>query len=147
MMTRMPPAPPTNPPQPMGSLWSGFGLKDDPFFQQPLDPGRDTEHPASRLFVGREEELRLLLEQVLSSSTSRVVVEGNAGVGKTSFINRAKVEMQQQGVLLHRDPVRVQQGMRPHQFMAEVLKVLLQINASVTLPETASRTDKIKNFF
>jgi hypothetical protein len=57
-------------------------------------------------------------------------VEGEPGVGKTTFINRLKTELAHHGVLTHSEPVRVTPSMQPWDFIAEVLKVLLQIHAT-----------------
>jgi hypothetical protein len=67
--------------------WTPYGLGDDPFFQDPLAPTDDPTRPIS-LFVGRAAEVQLLGGQVVGSLSSRAVVQGGAGVGKTSVVNR-----------------------------------------------------------
>lgn len=112
--------------------WTPYGLGDDPFFQAPLAPTEDAARPIS-LFVGREREMQLLGGQIVGSASSRAVVQGPAGVGKTSFVNRLKVALAEHAdtpVLTHEQPVRVVPGMTPRQFCAEVLRVLLQIQAT-----------------
>ena len=127
----------------LGSPWAPYGLRDDPFFQQPLQPVSDEDAlwPIT-LFVGRKPELKMIAQQVLGSSASRAIIEGGAGVGKTSFVSRIKSELGTHGVLTHTDPVRVRSGMTDQQFMAEVLKVLLQIRATVAAENTASPIKK-----
>jgi hypothetical protein len=117
----------------IASPWAPYGLSDDPYFQQPLEPDSDPDatRPIS-LFVGRDEEIRLLGGQVVGSSSSRAVVQGTAGVGKTSFVNRLKVALSEHDVLTHAEPVRVTPGMTPRRFVAAVLKVLNQMRASLT---------------
>jgi hypothetical protein len=120
----------------LGSPWAPYGLRDDPFFQQPLQPTADDEAPRPiTLFVGRDAELTLVANQILGSSNSRAILEGEAGVGKTSFVSRLKAELGKHDVLMHADPVRVRPGMTGQQFVAEVLKVLLQIWATVNADE------------
>lgn len=114
---------------PIASPWTPYGLSDDPFFQAPLSPSDDAARPIS-LFVGRDEEVQLLGGQVIGSSSSRAIIQGPPGVGKTSFVNRLKVALAEQGVLTHEQPVRIRPGMSPRQFCAEVLRVLLQIRAT-----------------
>lgn len=122
----------------LGSPWAPYGLRDDPFFQQPLQPTADDEAPRPiKLFVGRDAELALVANQILGSSNSRALLEGDAGVGKTSFVSRLKTELAKHGVLMHADPVRVTPGMSAQQFVAEVLKVLLQIWATVSVAEAS----------
>lgn len=113
----------------IASPWAPYGLSDDPFFQAPLAPSTDATRPIS-LFVGREEEVKLLGGQVVGSVSSRAIIQGPAGVGKTSFVNRLKVALTGAGVLTHAQPVKVHQAMTPRHFCAEVLKVLLQIRAT-----------------
>ncbi len=67
--------------------WTPYGLGDDPFFQDPLAPTDDPTRPIS-LFVGRAAEVQLLGGQAVGSLSSRAVVQGGAGVGKTSVVNR-----------------------------------------------------------
>lgn len=116
----------------IGSPWTPYGLRDDPFFQAPLEAGSDggATRPMT-LFVGRDEELRILANQVVGATSSRAIVEGAAGVGKTTFVNRLKTELARHGVLTHAEPVRVTPGMSPRQFVGEILKVLLQMHATL----------------
>lgn len=115
----------------ISSPWTPFGLRDDPFFQAALDPEAHarTSHPIS-LFVGRTRELQLVGSQVIGASSSRAIITGDPGVGKTSLMNRIKATLAAQGVLTHAAPVRVVRGMTPRQFEAEVLRVLLQMHAA-----------------
>jgi hypothetical protein len=123
----------------IGSPWTPYGLRDDPYFQAPLELGVEgaTARPLS-LFVGRDHELVLLANQVVGASSSRAIIEGDAGVGKTSFVNRLKSALTARGVLTHTNPVRVQPGMSARQFIGEVLKILLQIHATVEATLTAA---------
>ena len=117
------------------SPWTPYGLSDDPFFQEPLDPADDTSRPVS-LFVGRQAELQLVAGQIVGNRhTSRALVQGAPGVGKTSFVNALKYGLARQGdapVLMHRLAVRIQAGMTPRQFTAAVLQVLLQMRSTLT---------------
>jgi hypothetical protein len=114
----------------ISSPWTPFGLSDDPFFQAALDPAEDSRaiHPIS-LFVGRTAELQMIGSQVIGASSSRAILTGGPGVGKTSLVNRLKASLASQGVLTHTAPVRVVSGMTPRHFEAEVLRVLLQMRA------------------
>lgn len=146
--------------------WTPYGLSDDPFFQAPLTPGEDAPRPIS-LFVGREREMQLLGGQIVGSASSRAVVQGLPGVGKTSFVNRLKAALAEPPrgrdgergteragppapssglslppVLMHELPVRVVPGMTPRQFCAEVLRVLLQIRGTVASATADSAGDR-----
>jgi AAA ATPase-like protein len=122
---------------PIASPWTPYGLTDDPFFQAPLSPSAEAARPIT-LFVGRDAEIQLLGGQVVGTSSSRAIIEGAPGVGKTSFVNRLKVALAEQGVLTHEHPVRALPGMNARQFVAEVLRILLQIRATLlplSMPE------------
>jgi DNA-binding MarR family transcriptional regulator len=111
--------------------WTPYGLREDPYFQQALDPVLD-EHagrPAT-LHVGRAEALTEIATQIVSGTQSTAIIHGDAGVGKTSFVSRLKATLSQHGVLSHTNPVRVQQHMSPRDFLGEVLRVLLLIRAT-----------------
>ena len=118
---------------PIASIWTAYGLSDDPFFQMPLEPRTDTaaKRPTT-LHVGRERELQTIVSRIVSDGTSRSLVHGDAGVGKTSFISKLKTTLADQRVLMHAEPVRVVAYMTPRHFMAEILKVLLQMRATQT---------------
>lgn len=127
----------------LGSPWAAYGLRDDPFFQQPLQPTFDHEAPRPiTLFVGRDAETMLVANQIIGSSNSRAILEGDSGVGKTSFVSRLKTELGKYDVLMHAEPVRVRDGMTARQFIAEVLKVLLQISATVAATEASGAFTK-----
>lgn len=118
-------------PAPIASVWTAYGLQDDPYFQMPLEPSHDPDsnRPAT-LHVGRQRELDIVASRILSDANSRSLVHGAAGVGKTSFVAKLKALLHEHRVLMHVEPVRVQAGMTPRHFLAEVLKVLLQIHAT-----------------
>ena len=109
--------------------WAPYGLSEDPYFQQALEPFGE-RWPMS-LFVGRNPEVQLLGNQIVGSSSSRAIVQGAAGVGKTSFVNRLKVVLAEHNVLTHQAPVRVERAMTPRRFVAAVLKVLNQMRAAM----------------
>jgi hypothetical protein len=122
---------PTDAKSAIATLWTPYGLRGDPYFREALEPSKGNEalRPAS-LLVGRVSEIRQLRAIIENSATSRSVIQGEAGVGKTSFVNALKTHLQSAYVLTHADPIRVQRGMSAGSFIAEVLKVLLQIRAT-----------------
>lgn len=113
----------------IANLWEPFGLRSTPFFQEELRPG-DVEHPVE-LFVGRDEELRRLVRRVVSDGSSRTIVQGEPGVGKTSFINRLKSELSRQRIATYEHPIRIRSGTRAETLVADVLRLLLRIRLAM----------------
>jgi hypothetical protein len=111
---------------PTASLWQPFGLRGSPFFQDELRPSQDADRPIS-LFVGRSTPLAFLLRRFASDSASRTIIEGAAGVGKTSFVNRVKASAAQLGVASHEHPIRITSDTTWHSFVREALRALLRI--------------------
>lgn len=109
----------------------------DPFFQEPLTAGPEDLDRTRELFVGRTKDLRLLGNQVVGAgarASTRAVVSGAPGVGKTSLVNRLKNELATEkspAVLCAASPVRIQAGMTPDDFRAEVLRTLLLIRSTL----------------
>ncbi|MBI4450961.1 ATP-binding protein, partial [Candidatus Woesearchaeota archaeon] len=63
-----------------------YGLNSDPFFTEPLSIfGGDIDIRVG--FVGREEEVRRLQTIIGSSGGARILITGEVGVGKTTFVN------------------------------------------------------------
>lgn len=114
-----------------------FNLNGDPFFQEPLTAEPKDLERTRELFVGRTNDLRLLGNQIVgarASASTRAVVSGAPGVGKTSLVNRLKNELaveKSPSVLCAASPVRIQAGMTPDDFRAEVLRTLLLIRSAL----------------
>ena len=71
------------------NIWSRYGLKCSPFDTRPLSLEQN-DLPITKAYVGRDENSRenILLTNILCSPGGcRFVVEGDVGVGKTSFVN------------------------------------------------------------
>ena len=70
----------------VGTIWELYGLKTNPFFSDPLLIfGGDIDLKVG--FVGREEETRRLKNIIYGNSSSRILISGDVGVGKTTFVN------------------------------------------------------------
>jgi len=117
------------PPRELGgpvSIWSAYGLAANPFFQEELRSDPTAPYPVA-LHVGRDDEMRLALRQLGGGTSSRVIVEGAPGIGRTSFVNKLKAEVTQLGMLTHAEPVRIVADSTVLSFVADVLRVLLRI--------------------
>jgi DNA-binding transcriptional ArsR family regulator len=112
----------------LSNIWNPFGLRGDPFFQEELRVDPHSAFPAELLFVGRQEELRRVGRRIGGAELSRTIVEGPAGVGKTSFVNRLKAEFAHTGSFaVHEQPIRLTSRSTPDSFLADVLRVLVRL--------------------
>lgn len=111
------------------SIWNAYGLSTNPFFQEELRSDPAAPYPIA-LHVGRDAELQLGLRQLGDGRSSRVIVEGAPGIGKTSFVNKLKAEVARAGMLTHAEPIRVVADSTVLSFVADVLRVLLRIRTA-----------------
>jgi hypothetical protein len=110
----------------MANFWRPYGLRRDPFFQEELKASPEAEFPVHPLFVGRQAELARIGRGVGGSDPSRTIIEGDAGVGKTSFVNALKADLAAGGLLVHEHPIRVDAGSTVERFLAEVLRAVVR---------------------
>jgi AAA ATPase-like protein len=75
-------------PAKLPNLWNLYNLRQSPYFQDTL--GGEAEHHPLSLFVGRQSELESLVSTIGSGGSSRQVVGGRPGVGKTTLVQGAK---------------------------------------------------------
>lgn len=115
---------------PIANRWIPFGLERDPFFQNELSATDEALYPATRYFVGRVAELERVATTVGSGVSSCTVIEGDAGVGKTSFVNTLKARLAASGALTHENPIRIFDDTTFHGLVTEVLRTLLEIRAT-----------------
>jgi hypothetical protein len=108
------------------SLWEQYGLRGSPFFQDELRPTDEDGYPIT-LFVGRSEELHRITRRVVSDRSSRTIVQGEPGFGKTSFVNRLKADLGAAGIITHEHPVRITSDTTRASFVADVLRTLVRI--------------------
>ncbi|HCP32066.1 TPA: hypothetical protein DIT45_02300 [Candidatus Acetothermia bacterium] len=72
------------------NLWERFGFRDNPFDTRALSLSNNALLPITKAFVGRDthsKESRLITNFFRNPGGGRVVVEGDVGVGKTTFVN------------------------------------------------------------
>ncbi len=71
------------------NIWEAYGFKENPFNTRPLSLYGETLLSIEKAFIGRKntEESDLLLRLLGSPGGNRIVIEGEIGVGKTTFIN------------------------------------------------------------
>jgi hypothetical protein len=72
------------------NIWGRYGFRGNPFDTGALSASADSLLPIAQAIVGREMEApesRMLLGILRSPGGGRVIVEGEIGVGKTTFVN------------------------------------------------------------
>ena len=71
------------------NIWEKYGFKANPFSTNALSLHHDSELPIDQAFVGRNssEEASILKNLLGSEGGNRFIVEGEIGVGKTTFVN------------------------------------------------------------
>ncbi|MFQ6041985.1 MAG: hypothetical protein ACE5PV_14095, partial [Candidatus Poribacteria bacterium] len=65
------------------TIWESMGFKDNPYDARYLQPTEED----FRLFVGREDETIQFRTTTSNRRGMTIIVEGDVGVGKTSFVN------------------------------------------------------------
>lgn len=101
-------------------VWKHFGFCGNPLDPQPLGIS-DTDR---QLLVGRDAELRQSM--VLSSNFHGVViVEGNIGVGKTSFVNSVQHDLSKKGFLPSYQTIEVGESTEPSTLILSSLSNLV----------------------
>jgi hypothetical protein len=115
----------------ISTLWEPFGLSGNPFFQSELSSG-DPLHPVS-LFVGRDAELERVRRRLSTDTSTRTIIEGAPGVGKTSFVNRLKSDLARRGIATYDRPIRIESRSTRSSFVADVLRTLVRIRLGLGL--------------
>ncbi len=76
------------------SFWELYGLRANPFFTEPLlIYGGDID--LQLCFIGREEEVKRLRSIIYNNKSSRILISGDVGVGKTTYVNYVRAVAQQ----------------------------------------------------
>ena len=75
-------------PEDLKSVWSKYGLRESPFITIPTRLLGIL--PIEKVFSGRENETTRLIKILNSSNTTRTLVLGDFGIGKTTFVNYIK---------------------------------------------------------
>lgn len=71
-------------------IWSRYGFRGNPFDTAALSASAGALLPVSKAIVGRDmesTESKMLSGVLRSGGGGRAVVEGDVGVGKTTFVN------------------------------------------------------------
>ncbi len=124
------------------NIWNLLGIQCTPFFQEALDISDTGLRPIS-LFVGHSTEAEEVLRRIIGSQSSRLVVAGLPGAGKTTFIQYIKSQLADQGYAVSSEHCRM-----PHQLSVTDLGVelLRSVVRSVSSVLPTKRLKKLKGF-
>ncbi len=105
------------------TIWELYGLKTNPFFTNPLLLfGGDIDLKVG--FVGREEETRRLRSIIYGNNSSRILVSGDVGVGKTTFVNYMRALASQDNFFTTLKEIAVQPEWSGADFILNTLSAL-----------------------
>lgn len=102
------------------NVWQHFGFKANPLDPRPLGIPDDDR----QLMVGRDQELRQFL-RLSSNVHGIIIVEGNIGVGKTSFVNAAQHDLAEKGFLPSHQTIEVAEATEPSHLVLSSLSNLV----------------------
>ncbi|MFZ2456340.1 MAG: AAA family ATPase [Candidatus Altiarchaeia archaeon] len=118
----------------LNNIWELYGLRENPFSTSPLLVKGGTLPIES--FVGREEQVKRLLRIFGSRGGSRMLVCGDVGAGKTTFVNYARNHALQKGFFTPFKEIGVQGYWDTDQF---ILNTLAGIYATAKLMKEDQR--------
>jgi DNA-binding transcriptional ArsR family regulator len=114
---------------PLPNLWHLFNLRESPYFQRELQP-EHVDYPVEELFVGRETEARRMLSEIGGSVSSRQMVEGRSGFGKTSLVQYVKTQAAAAGYLSYPEPVSLAGADTADKLLVRILSYVFDAAAS-----------------
>lgn len=109
------------------NLWERFGFRDNPFDTRALSLTTESCLSVANAFVGhdkRSSESSLMTNFLKNPTGGNIVVEGEVGVGKTTFVNYHKYVWEKKAktkLLTPASEISVQGGWGAHEFLISIL--------------------------
>ena len=119
------------------NIWNLYGLKGNPFTTDPLS-AYDGELPIEKSFFGREAEVEKVKKIIYSNKTSRLLVYGDIGIGKTTFVNFIKHQAVKDGYFTPFGELGLEYDWSPEEFMLNTINIIF-----TTIDRTKSLKEKI----
>lgn len=104
------------------NIWEMYGLYSNPFTSEPL--AMFSKDIPLDMFVGREKELATVNKIISSHSSSRILVCGNIGIGKTTFVNYIRYSWFNKGFFTPFAEIGVQSHWTAEDLMIETLSAI-----------------------
>jgi hypothetical protein len=130
------------------NLWERFGFRDNPFDTRALSLSPGSLLPVAEAFVGRgmnSPESQLMTNFLRSTGGGRIIVEGDVGVGKTTFVNYHRYLWQQEAktkLLTPASEMSVQGDWGTREFLLNMLATLAG-RMTLALGPKAADADKL----
>ena len=102
------------------NIWHLYNLRESPFFQDTLRAGQGARYPID-LFVGRVGDVETLLRVIGGSSSTRQVIGGAPGIGKTTLAQRVKADAAEAGYLSHDEAVHIEADLDTRELLMRLL--------------------------
>jgi MoxR-like ATPase len=130
------------------NLWERYGFSDNPFDTRALSLNHKSGLSVSDAYVGRKSmsiETDLLNKFLRMKGGGRIIVEGDPGVGKTTYVNYHRYIWEYQAkekLLSPASEISVQQDWTPYDFLLSLLGSLTG-RLRLDIPESEFKKDKI----
>ena len=130
------------------NLWERYGFRDNPFDARALSLSPGSLLSVADAFVGRamnSTESKLMTNFLRSTGGGRIVVEGDVGVGKTTFVNYHRYLWQTEAktkLLTPATEISVQRDWGPRELLLNVL-TLLAGRLSLSMSQKEVDRDKL----
>lgn len=114
------------------NVWTNYGLMGNPFNTKALSLEENTSLPITKTFVGRgadSRESRFITNILRNPGGARFVVEGEIGVGKTSFVNFHRALWEKEAIdklLTPEEEISVCRDWKLRDFLVNILGALIK---------------------
>ncbi len=126
-------------------VWRKYNLKDDPYFIRPLEI--ENERTAiSLLFIGREKEKEDILNK-MSSGRGSILVVGDAGVGKTSFVNYIRSKSREGQFFSPSTEIEINYAMSCQEFLVATLNAIYREAKTLNIFLSSEITEDLENIY
>ena len=109
------------------NLWERYGFRDNPFDTRALSMTPDSKLSVSQAYIGRgdrSQETTVMTNFLRSPGGGRIIVEGEVGVGKTTFVNYHRYLWENEAqtkLITPASEISVHQGWGAREFLLSIL--------------------------
>jgi len=118
--------------------WNAFGFTQDPFQTTPITKSN------LELFTGHQEEINVC-QNALIGGNIRLLIEGDRGVGTTSFANYLRFHESQKLYFTPRNEIKVDQGWRLETLLTAIISSFIREIELLDNNEQITSDERFKN--